>query len=193
MKFVADVSVSEEVVSALGKFMRQEVPQLREVYDDWPDPNQRLVLPSVSILTLAPTFNPHNERVLQDTEPVNFQSDVAWLVGSYEFPLQVDLWASNKKERNELYERLFVAINFRAAPMGLDLKLDGYFNQMCHYHILGYDLNDSEIASQRRERRARISMRADVNAIVKRREFVIEQLTVNEDNEVDLTEGELES
>ena len=105
--------------------------------------------------------------------------NVKWIMGQYQFPLQLDFWAANKRQRNQLFESAFVALNKEVWPQGINLTLYRYYNQFAHYHVTGYDLMESEDGSTRQERRARIDLVADCNAIVERKEMAITNISIN--------------
>lgn len=193
-RLLAEESVSEQVVELLSKFIDDNVPEIREVYDEFPDPNDRIVTPSASLLTLTPKFFHETPRQVELPD-LNGGSeyDIVWIMGRYEIPLQLDIWTSNKKERNNIFEATFHALNKRVNPAGLDIQLPKYFEQWAHYHIENYAFDDSEGGAQRKERRARVDIMADVNSCVKREEFAMKTISINETSvdEVDITKEDL--
>lgn len=186
------LSVTEQVVKVLADHLKKEVKALRQVYDEFPDTNIRLVTPSASIMTAAPIFTPHNTKAIEIPSIVDNGYRIQYIRGHYEFPLQLDLWAGNKRQRSDIFESVFTVLNSMDGPAGLDLPLTGYYNQFAHYHVRRYDFNESEAGSQRRERRVRIDMMADANAVVERQESAMVSIEINDaDNEVEVTDENL--
>lgn len=189
------VSVTEDVVLALATYLRQQVPSLRAIYDEFPDANLSVKTPSASIITGTPNFIPLTPRSIRiPLEELDSGTEylIQWIMGHYEFPLQIDIWAGNKRQRNALYEEVFVAINQIVSPGGLDLPLCRYYNQFAHYHMRAYNLNESEDGALKSERRARIDLIADANAVVERREYAMVNIEINEnDAGVDVTNENL--
>lgn len=187
------VSVSEQVILSLATFLKQQVPEILAVYDEFPDTNIKIQTPSASILTANPIYTPLTPRVIELPLPdENNKMVIQWIVGHYEFPLQLDLWAAHKRQRNALFERVFMVLNDVDNPAGLNLPLYKYYNQFAHYHIRGYDLNESADGSMRQERRARIDIIADANAVIQKEEFAITNIEFNNNSGDDIvTENKL--
>jgi len=187
-------SLSEQVIETLADFLKVQMPILREVYEDFPNPDERIKVPSASILTLNPVFeaekNPFEIEI--PVPDSNNEFEIKWVVGNYQFPLQLDLWGASKKERHELFEDAFFALNQNVEPQGINLKMNGYFGLTAHYFITNYRLSDTEGASQRRERRATIEMTADTLGVVEKKEFAIVSTMVNDTGEVNITEEDIQ-
>jgi hypothetical protein len=186
------ISVSEEITVALADYLKAKMPELKAVYDEFPEPNYKIQTPSASIMTQTPTFTTQTPKPLSLPDlDAKKQMDVKWIMGHYQIVLQLDLWAANKRQRNQLFESAFIVLNEQVWPQGLNLPLYRYYNQYAHYHVRAYDLMESEAGSQRQERRARIDLVADVNAIVERKEYGIANLQINNGDDNIITEQNL--
>lgn len=170
-------SITEIVPKALGKYLKDAVGMIREYYQEFPSTNRRIQTPSVSLISSVSEFRPGTPYLEQKPEagtPVNSKANVNWVVGLWDFTLQVDLWAGSKEERDDLFDAVFNALNPEINPMGLNLTLTEYFDQICDYSYVGHDLADSEEEAQRDEWRITLNILATCKAIRTRKEFIIE-------------------
>jgi hypothetical protein len=143
-------------------------------------------------MTQTPTFVTQTPKPISLPSPdAKNQMDVKWIMGHYEFSLQLDLWAANKRQRNQLFEAAFVALNKEVWPQGINLTLYRYYNQAAHYHVRAYDLMESEAGGTRQERRARIDLIADCNAVVERKELAMREISINNGDDNILTDQNL--
>lgn len=172
-------SITEIVPAALGKYLLEAVNDLEEYYPEFPQPNRSIEMPSVSLLFSSPSFSPDQcPNPVSPVDPLaiqNSQADVNWIVGQYDGNLQLDLWARNKEERDDLFDAIFNALNPNIRPMGLTLELEDYFNVLCDYLYVGHDIEDSEITSQTDEWRVTFRLLVTCKAVRKRKEFIIEE------------------
>jgi hypothetical protein len=166
-------SVTEEIVKRLGIHITKNCPSIKSVLEYFPEPNEKLVFPAVSITVGKPVF-----RALQPYEKdigtiTNNKADVEYVVGIYDIPIQLDLWTRNKQERDDEYELLFAALNPKIIPMGLALQLTNYYNQWCRYDVSGYENAEDEGSSQRGEWRVKVDLLSTCKAILKGKQFVM--------------------
>ncbi len=169
-------SASEEIVETLAKHLETQLgSQIVRVVRDWPDPNETLEYPTISILQKNPEFFPLSAYELEkDAVPEDaLKANVRYVYGSYEWPMQLDIWAGSKAERNRLYEEFQKAFNTQLPVHGLSLRLEGYYNTTCRYDLSDYNFNDDEQVSQRREWRATMTILAHCKAILEKEEFLI--------------------
>lgn len=167
------------MIEALGKHLKNEVPRLEAVHFDWPEPNQILKFPSITLMTLAPTFNNEMPYVLSLGVELNNKSDNLYVVGNYEYKLQLDLWCRSKQERFLAYSEIFKALNPTIAPMGLSLQLKDYYDLWCRYDFVGHSFEDGEIGSQRNEWRVKLNLLANCKAVLDKREYIIDTNEIN--------------
>ena len=114
---------------------------------------------------------------------------VKWVVGQYESSMQLDLWARNKEERDDLTDAIFNALNPNITPMGLTLELQEYFGVLADFLYTGHNFEDTEVASQTDEWRTIMTVLFTCKAVRERKEFIIEDsqldletATVSEDD-----------
>jgi hypothetical protein len=170
-------SITEVIPKALGKYLLDNVEGLKEYYDQFPAPNMSINTPSVSILMKAPVFSPRAEIYpVEDINPLNItdnKSRVDWVVGEYEVKIQMDLWARNKEERDDLTDALFNGLNPDIQPMGLRLVLDEYFYCIADYLYVGHNFEDNEITAQTDDWRTTFEILVTCKAVRTRKEFII--------------------
>lgn len=170
-------SISEIVPKVLGDYLLKNVSGLKEFYDEWPNASVKLKMPSVSVLVTRMDFkatsNPYKTKVVELADIVANKAKVKWVVGDYEMPIQLDIWAGSKEERDDLFDAVFNALNPRISPMGLVLKMDEYFGCLCDYLYVGHEFADNEERSQKDEWRVTLSILATCKAIRDRKEFII--------------------
>lgn len=161
------ISASEAIVNQLATYLQSAMPELAQVLEDWPAASQVLKYPSLTIFSNKPTLMNLMPYELSRSAPdLQNRTVVKWIVGEYDFKLQLDLWAASKKERNDLYDLFFQKFNRDINPMGLGLQLEKYHGIWCRYDMTGYSFEDGEAASQRREWRAKIDIVANCRAIL---------------------------
>lgn len=168
-------SISEIVPKVLATYLKASVQGLKETYEEFPSPNQKINMPAVSVFASNPDFRPLTpyQIPVDPAKVVNNKADIKWVVGIWDFTLQLDLWARNKEERDDIFDALFNALNPRIEPMGLVLQMDEYFNQLCEYVFNGYIMQDSEERAQKDEWRVTLRVLATCKAIRERKEFII--------------------
>ena len=182
-------SLTEVIPAVLGKYLLEEVSQLKEYYPEFPAANRTMKMPSVSIICQAPEFKPKaNVSAVSQGSITNSKAKVVYNVGDYDTKIQLDIWARNKEERDDLYDAVFNALNPKISPMGLSLTMDEYFGSLCDYLYVGHTFADSEQRSQTDEWRATLDVLATCNVIRTRKEFIIETYQtpseIEEDGEI---------
>lgn len=178
-------SITEVVPQVLGQYLLDSIPDLDEYYDEFPNPSMSLQMPSVSIIASSgaqfrPMANPSLVTPIDPSEIVEHKADVNWVIGYYDFKIQLDLWARNKEERDDLYNELFNALNPNIPSMGLVLAMPDYFNQLCSYTLVGHNFGDTGEQSQRDEWRSTLELVVNCKAVYPKQEYVME------DGELDL-------
>lgn len=173
-------SITEVVPKALGAYLLGAIRDLKEAYTEFPSANQRLEMPSVSIHVASPEFAnlqpyPSGKRGTVPALPADQKTKIDYVVGMYNFTVQVDLWARSKEERRDLYDLLFNALNPDIVTNGLVLTLEDYFNQLCSYLYVRHNMADSEERSQRDEWRVTLELLANCKAIRQKEEFICTQ------------------
>lgn len=177
-------SITEALPKALGKYLLDNVEGLKEYYDEFPEANQVIKLPSVSVFCTNNEFRPMQPYIVKKPQDVEISAHkflYRYVTGIFDIGIQVDLWAGSKEERDDVFDSIFNALNPRISPMGLVLKLEEYFNQLCDIVYVEHTYADSEERSQKDEWRVTLRLLATVKSIRERRENVIEEVEINTD------------
>ncbi len=164
----------DELLSELRAHLLAQVPELLEVYAEFPEANQELVMPAASLFSNEPKFEsldpyPHSTGEVDTDNKV--QS--VMIVGSYELTAQLDLWCRNKKERDTLSEKVFQALNPRVTPMGLSLRLANYYDTYGRIAVAGHAFDDSDQSAERREWRTRFDLLGDCKSVLVATDYAI--------------------
>lgn len=178
--------ISEIVPKTLGDYLLTAVPALKRFNDEFPTGNVEFRLPMVSIFGNSPLdFVPQaNPIPIEDPSPIvpptlpgetQIKPAVQWVVGQYDGTIQLDLWAGDKEERDDLTDALFNALNPTIKPMGLTLQMTDYFNVLCDYLYVSHNFEDTEVSSQTGEWRTKFELLVTCKAVREREEFIIEQ------------------
>lgn len=187
-------SITEVVPKALAAYLLKSVQGLKQAFDEFPASTQKIDMPSVSVFAASDArFRPLMPYTIpiDPTKITGHKAKVKWVVGIYDFTLQIDLWARNKEERDDVFDSLFNALNPQISPMGLVLPMEEYFNQFCDFVYVGHQYQDSEIRAQRDEWRVTLNVLVTCKAIRERSEFIIETTQtaaqIEQDGQIDDT------
>ena len=164
--------ILDEVARALAVKIKAAVPELRAVTEGFPEANQTLLYPCVTIIATPGTHSHRQPAVLSKTAPVANKTKVKYVVGNHDWNLQVDLWCGNKNERSRLYRKIAEAFS-QPPVLGLSLTLTGYHGIVCRYNLTDHRYEDSERASQTKEFRAILTVLADCDEVIEKEEFAI--------------------
>ena len=175
-------SITEAVTKTLANHLDASVERLRQTIIGFPSHSKRLRMPSVSISAPAPQFtpkmNPH-KRTAIDTDAIeDHKTDVEWIIGDYDFKLQLDLWCGSKEELDDLFDDLFNALNPEIDPMGVRLNMEEYHGLICDYIYVTHTRANSSQSSTKDEWRITLSVMATCNALRVRSEYVIDKTEV---------------
>lgn len=169
------------VLEALSDFLKDGMPELKQIIEEFPAPNQKLNYPALSIMHSGdPVFAPVSPvYILEQGSIVSHKAPVKYVVGQYELRLQLDFWCGNKEERYRIYEKFFNVFNAAIDPMGLSLQLEKYHDLWVRYDQVGHSLPDGEEASQRNEWRVRVDILATTKAVREKTENIITEAIEN--------------
>lgn len=175
---MANTNVIAALKKSLIAYLVTEIPTLLKIYDDFPNPSEVLSMPCATVFTGSPSYASISPYITsQDSAGVGAHSaPVRYVVGSYEFPLQIDLWVPYKIQRTDFYDKLFNAINKVVNPMGLFLPLTDYYGEIAEIHITGFKYIEDEASAQRKEYRVKVDLRATVNHVVQKTENLMQDL-----------------
>lgn len=189
----------EAARSQLAKWLTTELgPQFPplKILDEWPEPGRTLALPSISVITVgAPETDPHapmSHRVTPTTGPNGL---LMYSFGRTMLSLQLDIWASNKHERNRLAKACSDAVNvnpiysiplpdalpdFRRQP-GLMLRLDDFYDVLADYQLEQVDapVEDSD-AAQTQEWRSTFTGDAMFHCVTIEQVTLVRQIILRE-------------
>lgn len=190
-------SITEIVSKTLGKYLIGEIQDYEDYYAEFPQASRDFRTPSVSIVGANIEFRPISPYPCKPVDPadiVDNKAEYKWAVGIYDFSIQLDIWARNKEERDDLFDATFNALNPDITPMGLRLVMEEYFDQWIEYVYTGHELGDSEQRSQSDEWRVTMNLLATCKAVRTRTEFIITDLPSATDieNASGLVDGEEE-
>lgn len=182
-------------VRTLQAFIKANMPELLNVFDEWPDPKETLETPCVTILTQGnPTYT-HSYPTIFKRSPdeENATNDlVAYSVGYYDINLQLDLWCEYKIQRAELFDKLMNVLNKQfidsGRPTGLSLVLIDYHEAIARYDQNGYTFMDSGDGLQRAEWRVKVDVTVNHFKLIEKSEARMTQITL--ENEISQTEND---
>lgn len=182
-------SISKEISHRLADYLDSQI-RFREVIEEWPEANRQLKFPCLSIIAGSPEFTPHSPYELKPVAAAdsNNRADIKYLVGNYNFSIQLDIWCKSAEERHDMQQKVFDAFHSQNGKPGLSLNLRDYHDIICHYVLNGYDFQDSEESSQRKEWRLRCSVLGNCVAVYEKPEYIITQ---EPEVNLDVTEEEL--
>lgn len=170
LKTTCEAAAVEALRAYLEENIRQTYPDIL-VSGEWPAADQPLPERSITVIIAGDVnkvyFDPY---VLDASETVDQQKRIVWAMGSYEVPIQVDVWCLSKAERADLLERVReLSVRGRSLTMGnrfadpvgisvlLPLASDGGF---CDYLFDAPSYHDGPEAIQRDEWRASMQVQA---------------------------------
>jgi hypothetical protein len=175
---------SRAMLKGLITHLKANMASLQEAYDDFPNPNQKLKMPCLSIAGRSPVFNPMMPYVTHKGAQITSGADedkypVRRCMGTFDFSFQLDLWARSKPERALLETELMLAFSKNTSAHGISLQLSDYFNEWVRFDIEGFNYPDAEPAAQRGEWRTIVTVLGHCRFIVEKNEFLIETIENN--------------
>jgi hypothetical protein len=149
--------------------------------DEFPEPNEELVFPAITVSHMTDAgYTAIDPYPLQDPPaPVNNQTVQLWVVGQWDYKIQVEIWSRNRPERDRLFAHFYQVFNKDIVPMGLRLPMSDYYGMIAEFDMDGFKHMDAEQASQRREWRTLVNLLVHTKEILPQSEFVITQPIVN--------------
>lgn len=168
------------VVDELIAFLKRELPGIGSTSSEWPEPGQAIVYPALAVITRGDAiFTPQKKREDlsargddYEVSPGKPRIATRYVVGRWEIPLQIHLWAVSKIERTKLDMLMVVALNAREGG-GLALRLKQSFGEWATITMQKARYNDTEESTQRKEWRVIVDVVADCNALVAKVDPVI--------------------
>lgn len=173
-------------VDALASHVSSNIGELEDVYTEWPNMNEELALPSISILSQPSSFAKCTPYLEEKGSVSNHQATDQYVIGQYDISLQVDIWAKYKPERASIYQKFFDLFHADLEG-GMNLKLTDYFDQWCSFTQVGYRFPDGPESATRQEWRAIIDIEATCKAIVERDDYIITETPEIKEQEIGST------
>lgn len=169
---------SRVVVKGLIANLKANMPALKQAYDDWPNPNQKLEFPSCSIFSGPMAFTPVMPYVTSKGAKITTGADtdkypVRRVMGRWDFKLTIDLWADSKPSRATIENQLITAFNLNPDVAGIRIQLTDYYNEWVSFIIDRFSYPDSQEGSQRSEWRSKIEVLGTCRQVHEKNEFLI--------------------
>lgn len=153
------------IVRSLVNYFKTNIPEFTDVLEEFPNPNQDLNYPSLTIDTQGnPEHINQMPTILSKTDNVDDPDklDVVWIIGQYNLNLQLDIWSEHKSGRGTLLKKVIDVINKgfieNDLPVGISLVLEDYHGGIARYDFVSYNYVDNEQGSQKNEWRAQVKM-----------------------------------
>lgn len=165
------------VMSELATLLDTELGSaIEQVLPEWPSANVEMDLPSIT-LTLAgnPEFTPHAPVAFSLGAVTDHQSSNKYVVGQYDFRVQLDIWAKYKKQRSSLYEAVFNILR-PTTGTGLVLQLTDYHNVYCPVSLDGFGHSDNQGSAMNAEWRATVFLVGTCMAVNTSTDYIITQV-----------------
>jgi len=188
-------SATKILVKNLMALIKERMPVIQQAYDDFPAANQQLVFPCFSIFTQDPVFTPGQPYVIAKGAKITTGRDagkypVNYVIGQWNFSLQVDFWCESKAQRHQIHEDFVQAFNDISPSAGVTVDMVDYYGECCHATFGKSSFSeDSEISSQRNEWRFKIDLSTTVRCIKQKMEFLMETIEYT----TEATEGGIQS
>lgn len=169
---------TEAVIRGLKTYLTTAMAGI-QITDDWPNPSQNLVFPSLTILSGEPKFTQQLNYVIGKGTTKDFKTKkypIYKCMGSYDFVVKAHLWADSKPKRHELYEKFIAAMNPDFITSGLRLQLPDYYGEWVTFDMQNHVIVDNQENTQRSERRIIVDIVVNCRAIVTTADYLMEQI-----------------
>jgi hypothetical protein len=174
----------KEALKTLSLYISENMPELKQVLVNWPDPKVQMILPSVSIIAVGTPKITHTMPIIKKMSDSDspLTKKTLYLVGHYDYTIQVDIWSEYEEERNSLLEKMIDTFNKQffdgGESTGLSLQMESYYNAFATYQQIGYNYLDNDDNSIRSEWRVKVDVQVMHERFVERDEFIIEEITL---------------
>lgn len=166
--------VSRAVCRSLASYLDANTSGFSEIYPEWPGANEDISLPALSITCSNPTFTKCPPYLLSSGSVTEHAAVNKYVVGQYDFIVQLDLWAKYKVQRSTLYQEVFEALH-SSLDGGSIITLTDYYSQLCGLTEISHRLPDDAETSSRQEWRAIIELEGTCSAIIERNDYMVTQ------------------
>lgn len=164
------------IAEALATKLATDIPSFVNVYPDWPEQNQQLVYPCASIFTGEPQYArcPPYLKTQGTTNVMTNTASNIYVVGQFDFNLQLDIWARYKVERDSLYQLVFNVIE-PVTPRGFNLQLSSYYNEWVTFTQTSFKFLDDPDSVALKQWRVLVNLKATCRAINTTTDYIITQ------------------
>lgn len=171
-------------VSALAKHLKEKLNI--KVYENWPDSKDKMVLPSISLLA----NNRQNEKYFPElvSSKPNIDNpdlkDSVYIVGHFDFTIQLDAWTEYKHERvglvKKIEELFFKEFIDSELPSGITLTMTEYNDTIARYDIVGYNYIDSDTTASKSEFRLKMDILVSHPETIKKTENIMKDISLEQ-------------
>lgn len=169
-------SITDIVLETLGAYLKSNVSGVRQVIHGFPEPNINMKFPSISVLSKKPGYAGVDPYEYSKGQVSGTKAKVKFVVGQYDWKIQVDLWHLTREELDDLYEKFFSAVNPDIPDKsGLVLTMDKYHGNTCEYTMTAMQPMTEASESRRKQWRISIDLVANCLAIIEKEQYIITQ------------------
>lgn len=174
------IDVLGAVIDSLATHLQANVSGIAAVLRSFPDPNQVIQYPSISLTVQQPRAILRDPELVRqvDNDPDDGSTTAFYRIGSLEAPVQIDIWAQSATQRGEFQDKVISALAFQVESYAsypsyrnnttLNLQLANYHDFLASYSMRTFRWPDTEDAAARREFRALVDVEARADIIIPR-------------------------
>ena len=147
-------------IDTLGKFFLDNT-SAEKVYKEFPRAEQKLVLPSISLMTKRTSITPTMKTVIATDDEGDELSTISQ-IGRFESSLAMDVWGRYKYDRDRLLNDILGIFSSSTISMALESPGEPIMNVF----IREYRYLDSESFSQQGVWRANVDLEAHIERLL---------------------------
>ena len=173
-------------VKTLAKHIQENIPEIKKVYDFWPSSKDKMDLPSITLLANKRPVTSYPPELLKTSDnPENPDLiDSVYLIGHFDYTIQLDLWCDTKSERQKMekkVEDLFTQ-NFseNEGQLGIELTLHDNDDVIARYDNVGYDYFDDGESSSLSEYRVKFEILVSHPKVIKKTESRMSEIILEQ-------------
>ena len=174
-----------ELVDELAKKL-EPITGISKVYREWPRPDQKLTLPSISLVTSnSRLMNKPPVTVMATDDPDGVSTLETIWVGDYETSIQLDIWTEYKAQREDFYDKVMQVFDSSVYADGtpsLKVKMSNYHDVWAAYYLGGFNYQDSPEMSLSGEWRLTMEIQANHPRVLRVNRPKITQGAIMEEN-----------
>ena len=173
-------TIVRAVMKELTGYLRTEMPEIKQFIMQFPEANETLVYPALSMSVGTLTYTPCQPYLANQSVIASHKSRNLYVTGQYDFdPMAVDIWCRTKEERHGILDSFFKAMHKARDGEPIDevnLKLSDYHDEWTSFTMAENRFEDEEVSSQRKEWRVTINVKVNVRAIGDESQYAMEDL-----------------